>query len=53
MKLSTFRELLKTFAVLALDLLGLFAILALIVAVGVTTVISVVAIFWFYFQLLF
>lgn len=53
MKWSTARELLKTFAVLALDLLGFFAILTLLMAVFVAAVAGVIVVIWFWLQLLF
>lgn len=53
MKWSTARELLKTFSVLALDLLGFFAILTLLVTAFAAVVGGVIVVLWSYLRLLF
>lgn len=53
MKWSTAKELLKTFGILILDLLGFLAILTLLVTAFVAAVGSVIVVLWFYLRLLF
>lgn len=53
MRWSAAKEMIKTLAILALDVLAFFCVMALLVTVFAAVVVGVFSVLWFYFQLLF
>lgn len=53
MKWSAFKEIVKTFAILAFDLLGFFAVLALLITTFVFVVVGVFSILWLWLDIIF